>query len=349
MAVIYSHCLTNGLRPGSIWANLAVHGHNGVNVFFAISGFLICGKLLQELKESQTISLRSFYTRRAFRILPPVCAYLLALLILAKVGWIETQGWELISTLFFIRNYFPIMHGQEIGVHTSQFWSLAVEEHFYMIWPVLLLMMGPRMRRIGCVSLACAILVFVWRSIDSASGWFTPFGTNTMLKTDTRIDGLMWGCLAAVVYPYIHKRLAQSRLRRTIWIPVLLAVLIAALAKSVPGISLFRAILFPVLIMSTAIAPDSQLGRLLELPFMKWVGRISYSLYIWQQLFVIPVTISTSPVKWLQHFPYNLVLLFIPASISYYFLEQPLIHLGRRLAASGRPSPRAGTPVQAIA
>jgi peptidoglycan/LPS O-acetylase OafA/YrhL len=72
IAVISYHCLHNGLDPGSIWSRLALRGQVGVDVFFAISGFLICGKLLEELTDRKTISLKNFYLRRCFRILPPI-------------------------------------------------------------------------------------------------------------------------------------------------------------------------------------------------------------------------------------------------------------------------------------
>src|SRR5450755_4347339 len=75
LGVVFFHCLNSGLVPGSIWAKLAARGHIGVDIFFAISGFLICGKLLQEMRQTGAISLKRFYLRRCFRIMPAVWLY----------------------------------------------------------------------------------------------------------------------------------------------------------------------------------------------------------------------------------------------------------------------------------
>jgi peptidoglycan/LPS O-acetylase OafA/YrhL len=359
LAVIYFHCIHNGLNPGSIWSRLAIRAHFGVDVFFAISGFLICGKLLQELSETKTISLKHFYLRRCFRILPPVCAYLAVLALLTAVGWAISERWEFGSTLLFVRNYFPLFHDSVFGTYTAQFWSLAVEEHFYLLWPITMLLLGPNVRRIGWVALGSALAVFAWRTIDAAHGWFIPFASDVASKTDTRIDALLWGCLAAIVYPYLHTRLKHSPIRRQIWLPISLLVLAVIFLKNIPGGSLLIAILFPVLLMCTAIAPDSILGRFLELPIMKWTGMLSYSIYIWQQLAIFPIAIASSPLRVLQHFPYNIAVIFLVASISYYLIERPMIRIGYKLTPRAQTEPsqpvsvvfqprtnwRGGTPV----
>jgi peptidoglycan/LPS O-acetylase OafA/YrhL len=341
--VICGHCTQNGLLADSLAAHFAIHGRNGVSVFFAISGFLICGKLLDELRATGSFSLKAFYIRRAFRILPPVVLYLSVLAVFALPGWIETKAWELGSTLFFVRNYFPISDTRVglIGVHTSQFWSLAVEEHFYLLWPVTMLFFGTRIRGIGWAALVSAVGVFVWRALDSTHHWLLTYGVDVSSKKDTRIDGLLWGCLAAVAYPYIRESLRGTALRRRIWIPVCAALVLAGFVKHIPGTSMIMAMLFAALVTATAIAPDSPLGRFLEIPALRWFGRISYGVYIWQQFFIFAIQIPTSPLLWLQRFPYNIPLIFVAASISYYLLERPMIQLGRKLAArAGRSQER---------
>jgi peptidoglycan/LPS O-acetylase OafA/YrhL len=345
LAVVFFHCFQNGLRPDSLLGRVALRAHVGVDVFFAISGFLICGKLLQELKESGTISLKNFYLRRCFRIFPAVWAYLAVLAALTGLGWIASKGWEFGSTVFFVRNYFPLYKGVIYGTYTSQFWSLAVEEHFYLLWPVTLLLLGPKLRRIGWVALVVALSVFVWRTFDQAHGWLIPFGVDVNAKTDTRIDALLWGCLVAVVYPYLSARLKGSSLGRNLWIPVCLAVLAAIFLKNLPGGSLIKAILFPAMIMCTVISPKSLLGRFLELPLLRWIGRLSYSIYIWQQLAEFRTGIPGSPMRLLQHFPYNIAVIFLLASGSYYLVERPMVRLGHRLT---RRKPPATGPAAAI-
>lgn len=333
LAVIYFHCLQNGIRPESFWGRIAIRAHVGVDVFFAISGFLICGKLLRELRESGTISLKKFYLRRCFRIFPAVWAYLAVLAVLTSLGWVASNRWEFGSTVFFLRNYFPLYKGVIFGVYTAQFWSLAVEEHFYLLWPVTLLLLGPKLRRIGWVALVAAVAVFAWRTVDQLHGWLTPFGTDVNAKTDTRIDALLWGCLVAIVYPYVAAKLKDSSLRRNLWIPVCLAVLVTIFLRNIPGGSLIKAILFPAMIMCTVISPKSILGRFLELPVLRWIGRLSYSIYIWQQLTEFRTDIPNSPIRLLQHFPYNIPAVFLLASASYYLIERPMTRLGHRLTS----------------
>jgi peptidoglycan/LPS O-acetylase OafA/YrhL len=285
-------------KTGSIWARAAERGDAGVDVFFAISGFLICGKLLAELRESKTISLRNFYLRRCFRIFPAVWVYLAVLAALTSFGWITTHSWEIRSTLLFVRNYFPLYHDGALGTYTAQFWSLAVEEHFYLLWPVTMLIVGPKVSRIGWAALITAICVSIWRVIDQSHGWLTPFGVDVYAKTDTRIDALLWGCLAAVAYPHLNARLKARPLTRKLWVPVLAGVLLGLLLQNIAGEvvkTVTRGVLFPAMIISTVMAPESLLGRFLELPFLRWIGRLSYSMYIWQQLAEFRTELLGSP------------------------------------------------------
>jgi peptidoglycan/LPS O-acetylase OafA/YrhL len=351
LGVMAYHSLAQGF-PGRIWYGIAVRGYAGVNIFFALSGFLICGKLLREQRQTATISLKRFYLGRSFRILPALGLYLAALAGLVGAGWVKAQGWEFESTLLFIRNYFPTFDGHSIGIYTAQFWSLAVEEHFYLVWPVVMLLLGPNLRRIGLVALTAALAIFAWRTLDAHLGWFIPFGTSVDSKTDTRIDALLWGCLAAIVYPYVHPRVRALPFGRSLWVPVAAVLAAVLILKQVPGGSLIQAILFPVLIMATAISPDSTLGRILEFRLLKWAGRLSYSVYIWQQLLIIPVNSSISPFRALQHFPSNIAFVFLAGSASYYFVEKPMIELGRRLGrwreAADVPIAQAAGPSKAM-
>jgi peptidoglycan/LPS O-acetylase OafA/YrhL len=330
LGVTAFHSLTNGF-PGRLWYGVAARGYAGVNVFFALSGFLICSKLLREQQQTANICLKRFYLGRSFRLLPALGLYLVVLAALVAAGWVKAKGWEFESTLLFVRNYFPLFNGHAIGTYTGQFWSLAVEEHFYMLWPLTMLLLGPRLRRIGLVALVLALVVFVWRSLDAHFGWFIPFATSVDSKTDTRMDALLWGCLAAIVYPHVHPRVRALPFARNLWVPIAAVLAAVLILKHVPGGSLIQAILFPVLIMSTAISPDSMLGRILEFRFLKWIGRLSYSIYIWQQLLLIPVDLPNSPLRALQHFPTNIATIFLVAAASYYLVEKPMIEVGRRL------------------
>ena len=137
-------------------------GANGVSLFFAISGFLICSRLLEEQSAFGRISLKGFYIRRACRILPAALAYLMFITLVAFLGYIAVDRREFWATVFFWRNYLPIrwIH-RGWGGYTVHYWSLAVEEHFYLVWPILLVATGKRKARV--VALALAFLVAGWR------------------------------------------------------------------------------------------------------------------------------------------------------------------------------------------
>src|SRR5580704_3843554 len=111
----------------------------GVPVFFGLSGILITKLLLEEFDRTGAISLKNFYIRRAFRILPPASLYVLCV---AALGLVVSRT-EFVGSLLFFRNYLP---DSIAGLYTAHFWSLAVEEHFYLIWPGLLVWLGVRRR-----------------------------------------------------------------------------------------------------------------------------------------------------------------------------------------------------------
>lgn len=332
--VMAFHCVGNGVVGGHIWQVVASRGYAGVDIFFALSGFLICGKLLSEQQRTKTIALKQFYLRRSFRILPALALYLAVLAVLARAGYAEASGWEFGSTLLYVRNYFPIFDGHPLGVYTSHLWTLAVEEHFYLIWPPIMLLLGPKLRRIGLVTLLLSLAVFVWRNLDYRHHWLIPFGSGIPVKTDTRIDALLWGCLAAVLYPYLMPRIRALPFGNHIWLPIVVILAAVLLLKHVPGSSLIKAIVFPAVIMSTAISPGSVLGRILEFGILKWIGRLSYSIYIWQQILIFPTISPNSPLRALQHFPVNIAFVFLFAAASYYSVERPMMHLGQRIQRS---------------
>src|ERR1700722_6925634 len=127
----------------------------GVPVFFGLSGLLITKLLLEEFDRTGAISLKGFYIRRSFRILPPVFMYIMTV---AALGLLVSKT-ELASSFFFFRNYLP---GSLGGIYTNHLWSLAVEEHFYLVWPGLLVWIGVRRGLAAAISIAVALAL--WQS-----------------------------------------------------------------------------------------------------------------------------------------------------------------------------------------
>lgn len=303
-------------------------GHRGVDVFFALSGFLICTRLLQEYQSRGRVGLRDFYVRRFFRILPPFWLYLAAIAILAAAGLIAVERGEFISSLFFFRNF----RGPETGHgwYTGHIWSLSVEEHFYLGWPLFLIVMIGR--RVRAVTFAVACLVPLWVGLLRYSGWATDGRGNA---TDVRIDGLLWGCWVALILAVPAYRAMIARWASPwAWAAIGLA-LVLIVRYEPPFERHLEAFLLPWLIAGTVLNPGWRVSRLLEARAVRWVGRLSYSLYLWQQLWMFGRFSISRPFDLgpFQELPLNLMCTFLCATSSYYVVERPSIEWGRRLLA----------------
>jgi peptidoglycan/LPS O-acetylase OafA/YrhL len=338
--VIVSHQygLAHCAGADGLTCRLLTAGNPGVQLFFALSGFLICSRLLDERQLTGHISLRDFYVRRAFRILPAALVYLGVVAALGMAGVLNVRPGELAASALFARNYLP----PEPGWYTTHFWSLAVEEHFYLLWPAVVVLLPTR--RVGRVALGAAIAVAVWRSVDArlgiSTGWFIE-GVS-FFRTDRRLDGLLLGCALAVAFREPEWR---ARAARFLPVPVLLIALgTFVLTRSVPG----QVGLAVVLVAGTVAAPHSVLGGFLERPLLRWLGRLSYSLYLWQQLF------SVSPLEsadlW-HRLPFSLFPTVLLAWASYRLIERPMLRIGHSVAPpvrEGRPElqtpPRSHVP-----
>lgn len=194
MLVLGAHAvpmlINSETRIGGLLAKVLSHAGFGVDVFFALSGFLICTLLLQERANRGAISLRSFYIRRVFRIIPPIILYLIVLYVLREIEllpMITLQ--ELSAVLLFIRN------NTDGSWYTGHFWSLAVEEHFYFLIPWLLLIRSNRILTYIFFGLIIACISI--RSFEFSNSEL--FGTNLIqFRTENRFDALSWGGLLAL-------------------------------------------------------------------------------------------------------------------------------------------------------
>jgi peptidoglycan/LPS O-acetylase OafA/YrhL len=310
--------------------SLSRFGGFGVDIFFGISGFLITKLLLDEQAESGGISIAAFYVRRAFRILPPCFLYLAVVLITVGVH----SRLEVFSVLFFFRNYIPDMAGSHATTHL---WSLAVEEQFYLLWPALLVFIvlhrDPKSRAVlvAWISVACGL----WRIADAqnqVTERFLPY-VPVHFRTDLRMDALLWGCFAAFLMsdPTMRERLKNAFHQRT-FVALLLAGLVCVARYSLLT-GLWLPMVIPLLLMGTILHPEWIISRLLDHPWVRFIGRMSYSLYLWQQLFLVS---GWEPRLVFQKSPQNLILIFICAVLSYKLVEKPCMNFGRKLSAGIR-------------
>jgi len=307
-------------------------GTHGVNLFFAISGLLITSRLLEEWDSSGSISLKRFYIRRAFRILPPALLYLSCVALLGALGFLPVAREEFVAATLFFRNYLPVILGANgAGFFTSHYWSLGVEEHFYLFWPALLLFAGRR--RALPVAIIIAIAIAVWRH---AEAWreimlYNAIQPTYFARSDTRIDSIMWGVVAALALARPEVRALAERYLSTIVYLALVAMYGAIVYRYGTRPTFWEASIVPVLIAGTVLRPRSVLARVLENPVMRWIGRLSYSLYLWEFFFVYYRGVPTTLGVW-QTFPVNLIAAVVCAAASYYLVERPLIRIGHRLA-----------------
>jgi peptidoglycan/LPS O-acetylase OafA/YrhL len=330
-----------GPHPNDLAFAATRYGALGVDLFFGISGFLICSRLVREFEDTGALDLRRFYIRRAFRILPPYLFTLLAVSIIAAVGLIPLSPQEFWTSLLFVRNYVPAPTEQS-GWYTAHFWSLSTEEHFYLLWPLLLVLWTPARAVRYVVFLACGVAL--WRAVEFRMALLSgvlpavPFYT----RTDIRIDALLWGCFVALL---LRDPLRRARCRQLLtpatWV-VAVALYVACVATALPFAMAWEAMLVPVILVGTVLRPEMAIARLLETRVFRWIGRLSYSLYLWQTPFFTPSS-AMAPLGPLQSFPLNVIGVVGLAVLSYYAIERPMIRVGRRLTTRREEQPVAAT------
>jgi len=302
------------------------NGHLGVTLFFTISGFLITLLLLREYEGTGRISLKAFYYRRVLRIFPAYYAYLLIGLGLSFAGALSISSGYWVSAFSYMMCYMPKLYN---GWHIGHFWSLAVEEHFYMLWPLILVAFSPA-RAWKCILLYVICIPFIrygvwafhwdWLDIDFCS--------------ITQMSSIALGCLLAFILRGDILGQASERFRRRpglfVVFGVVLLLLSHAACRSGKYIIFFSD---PV----NALACCMVMGGLLYVknPFVIGVlnnkttyffGALSYSLYIWQQPFSGPALVGEMSAMW------RLICLFGAALASYYIIEKPFLMMKERKA-----------------
>jgi len=286
-------------------------GELGVRVFFVISGFLITGILLGE----ESINLRRFYFNRTMRIFPPYYVFLIILTLLAM-----QSDW---SAWFYVSNYNPA-RPWNVG-HT---WSLSVEEQFYLCWPFVMKYAGSRRALIGAcvfILLAPIIRLLEWQLVPSLSE-----GVDT--RFETIADSIAMGCVLAGTRHWLHsqplyRRLLDSRLMAIV--PFI--VLAASALHDHPRLAFL--IGFSAMNLGIALCidwcvtnHDGIVGRLLNSGPLTFIGVMSYSIYLWQQIFL-----NRDSASVLCAFPLNILLVAACALGSYYIVERPALALRRHL------------------
>jgi peptidoglycan/LPS O-acetylase OafA/YrhL len=300
---------------------LANAGGVGVHIFFVLSGFLITSLLLVEVDSADRIDLLAFYRRRAARLLPALLAVCLAIgVYLVLNGQPERLLPEVGGALSYVGNWLQIA-GVDLGL-TSHTWSLAVEEQFYLVWPLTMLMLV-RIPRAGWVVLALLIASFVWRIVLSeVLGAVSP----RLRGTDAAAVALLSGCALAFLVrsrPSLSAGRLGFALGGTI---IAFAVTISALGGGPEGIVEMTCVGSVLLI---AAIHRSQTGILTLAPLV-YIGRISYGIYLWHYPILVlmqePVVVEIAAV-------------LVVSMLSFHLLEAPVLaRFGRRADRRWSPS-----------
>ncbi len=323
-AVLLAHATgTRGLPvfPGFQW--LGNIGDLGVRVFFVISGFLITHLLLAEMQETGGIGLRTFYIRRAFRIFPAFYVFIAFVTIFWTLRILNLKPSHLVYAATYTINYIP-----KKSWNVGHLWSLAVEEQFYLLWPALLAVAGLKRSKsaaIAAVAVAPILRVCIWYLLPEKE-----YLINRSFPTV--MDSIATGCLLACFRQQlwnnpIYRRLLESQ--AIIAVPIIVMVANYLSSHTRPDIVLGQT----VRNFGVAICIDwsvrnweSRMGRILNSKALVFLGTLSYSLYLWQQVFL-----NSSSSAIFCAFPLNLVLAFLFASLSFYIIERPCLRWRSRL------------------
>ena len=353
----------DGMRGFAVLAVIMYHaqvpffrgGFIGVDIFFVLSGFLITSLLVREFYSQQHIDLKNFYVRRVLRLGPALGVFLasfasLSLLMLdaeqARSNIIDT-----LITLFYFTNWSWAfhLHPPHFLAHT---WSLAIEEQFYIIWPILLIALlrfVHSYRNIICAITVLLLSSWVTRIFLAVGGASLDRLYNGL---DTRGDELLTGCLLGIILSSnlinMHRqRQLESVLKFTGPLSVISLILCSIFMRWQSiymyycGFSVIE-LSVSIIILDIFLSRKSLVNRILLIKPMVWIGRLSYGLYLWH--FLIFSTMRWLGFRRIDVMTIGMCLAFLVASASYYFLERPFLKLKRRLTPNPSNNPLLAKP-----
>lgn len=334
-------------------ANYLPGGFLGVDLFFVLSGYLISSLIIKEYKSTGTVNLYNFYVRRARRLLPAVYFMITVVLIIitlfngvllkksyldALFGYIYSSNWWYI---FHKLDYFDSFGSQSPFKHL---WSLAIEEQFYMFFPLIFLIFNRKSKSNNSNSKLNKNFIYVVLSLILVSliAHILLFDINNINRiyfgTDTRAFSLLVGVVGAILYPM--DRLSERTTKKDnmiysivslVSILVLIGIMINTSEYNTwlyRGGFLLVAIIGLIIIISSG-RQYTFMSKLLSFKPFVFIGKISYSLYLWH----FPILVVTTPVSEignpnLFYVTLRIVLIFLVATGSYMFVETPIRKLG---------------------
>jgi peptidoglycan/LPS O-acetylase OafA/YrhL len=325
--VLVSHLLgTRGFPVGPrAMGAIGDFGYLGVRVFFVISGFLITSLLLAEHARTGSVSLKDFYARRAWRIFPAFYTFVAAMVLAWVMGSIALHVGDIVAAVTYTMNY-HYDRSWELG----HIWSLSIEEQFYLIWPALFLLGGPR--RVVPISLAMVLIAPCLR----AAAFFVVESPDdvTMEAYPCVMDSIAMGCLMAGLKPRLD---ASPRYLNALRSPVFILVPVAVALANIPtwwGVEYTTNVSIQNIGVALCVdrcvrTSDDWIGKVLNWSPLVWLGGLSYSLYLWQEPFLNHYAQSD-----VNTFPLNVILAFTCALASFYLVETPFLQWRDRRKAA---------------
>lgn len=345
----------DGLRALAVLAVLLYHispnqfigGYIGVDLFFVISGFLITYRNLQNIQNpNKTFTLKNFWLRRARRLIP---ALVLVILVCVPIGAIIYPDIlvgafrQVAGALTYSTNWVEIIHGSNYFDQANpslfkNFWSLAVEEQFYIIWPpLLLLLLSRRLKNSQLVTIVATIAVasMVLMGVLAAPDNYT----RVYYGTDTHCFGLAMGIIFAFIWNKEKGSLSKEWLSAQPWIPalapvgligfILIVMLVPDTAAFTYPFGLVLGSLFSLfLVGAVIIRPDALFTRIMELAPLRWIGVRSYGIYLWHwPMLVFGRILIPTAMGTVENVAVDVLfalISFVASDLSYRFIEEPM-------------------------
>jgi peptidoglycan/LPS O-acetylase OafA/YrhL len=315
----------------SNYGAIAKHGAVGVTIFFVLSGFLITTLLLNEQAKNGHIAIKKFYLRRAFRILPVMVLYVVFIAIWRYIENIDVKNSEILHSLTFTMNFYQGKNFWYLG----HYWTLSVEEQFYMIWPSIIIIFRHHIKTIAFVSIlySCIVRVLSYKFPAYQFILLSPYFNYS--------DAIMVGALGGILYfenpDIIDLNFFRSYFLQLLAIGVIGLFLWLSNNGKLPIITLpfgnfMISSLLMFLIFSYIKPSGSLVYTILNSKVMVHLGILSYSIYVWQQFFVFGVFNTIWRV-----FPYSLIAIYVVSAISYYLWERPFLNFKKHFSVNNNP------------
>ncbi len=323
-------------------SGLAKGGWIGVDVFFVLSGFLITSLFIEEsaTREDGRISLGRFYLRRIFRLWPAYVAFIVGNLIYARLFQsAEFASWrhQLWIGATYRMNFWNVSNQPHEGL--GQIWTLCMEEQFYLLWPVALLLLSRWVSRKWLIVVTASLVALSMAENLVLAAHHVPY-QRLYYAPDTNAYSLLLGCLFALMLSagYFDRLMMTRRFSR--WFPFVFIAALLVWTRAIDGTKDW-AYAGPVEIICIAAglalvalitSPDTLLGRFLALRFVVWIGVLSYSIYLWNvlALIAVPAGQKHGMSQKLTHYGVAAFLLVALPLASYYLIERPGLKLKKR-------------------